>query len=47
MTLAVIGADAESVHAIRQARKQGIKVVAVDQNPQAPGLAEADVQKVK
>ena len=44
MTVAVIGADEESLHAIRQAKKQGFKVVAVDQNSQAPGLTDADVK---
>lgn len=44
MRIAVIGTDEESLHAIRQAKKQGHTVIAVDRDKTAPGLAEADVQ---
>ena len=43
MTAAVIGASSESIHAIKIAHKLGLKVVAFDGNPQAPGLADADM----
>lgn len=44
MNIAVLGADAESVHAIEQAGKLGFRVIAVDKNPDAPGLKAADVR---
>ncbi|MCR5509596.1 MAG: ATP-grasp domain-containing protein [Lachnospiraceae bacterium] len=43
MNVAVIGADTESVHAIEQAHKLGHRVIAVDQDPKAPGAMAADV----
>jgi len=38
----VIGASADSVYAIKVARKRGIFVYAIDGNPEAEGLKEAD-----
>ena len=38
----VIGASSESVYAIEEARKRGIKVIAVDGVKSAPGLQHAD-----
>ena len=43
MNIAVIGADAESVHAIEMAHKLGHRVIAVDNDPRAAGAAVADV----
>lgn len=42
MNIAVIGADAESVHAIEMAHKLGHRVIAVDNDPDAAGAAVAD-----
>lgn len=42
MRAAIIGASSESIHAIEEAKKQGIYTVALDGNPKAPGLAAAD-----
>ena len=41
-TAALIGAGEESLHAIRIAAETGIKTLALDGNPSAPGLFEAD-----
>lgn len=38
----VIGASSESIYAIQQARKMGITVIALDGDPQAPGLQHAN-----
>jgi len=45
-TLLFVGAGRHQLQAIRQARAFGVRVVAVDGNPDAPGLAEADIAKV-
>lgn len=37
-----IGAGPEQLHAIRTAQRMGLRVVAVDRDPDAPGMAEAD-----
>ncbi|MFT4089219.1 MAG: ATP-grasp domain-containing protein [Asticcacaulis sp.] len=37
-----IGAGPEQLHAIRTAKRMGLKVVAVDRDASAPGMAEAD-----
>ncbi len=42
MTIAVIGADAESVHTIEKAHALGLRVVTVDVDPKAPGALLAD-----
>lgn len=39
---AVLGAGSEQLHAMRTARELGVRLVAFDRNPQAPGLALAD-----
>ena len=39
----LIGASSESLIAIAHAKKLGLKVVAFDINPAAPGLKEADI----
>lgn len=39
----VIGASIESLIAIRYAKNLGLKVIAFDANPKAPGLKEADI----
>jgi biotin carboxylase len=41
-TVLFVGAGRHQLRAIRQARERGLRVVAVDRNPEAPGLAEAD-----
>ncbi|MCR5595078.1 MAG: ATP-grasp domain-containing protein [Lachnospiraceae bacterium] len=43
MNIAVIGADAESVHAIRIMHRLGHRVIVVDQNKNAAGAKEADL----
>ncbi|MBA3347973.1 MAG: lactate dehydrogenase, partial [Actinobacteria bacterium] len=42
-TVLFVGAGRHQRRAIIRARELGIRVVAVDRNPDAPGLAEADV----
>ena len=46
MTAAVIGASSESIYAINKAKELGLKVIALDGNPEAPGLKEADASFV-
>lgn len=41
-TILLIGASSESLFAISEAQKQGLKVVAFDGNKDAPGLKYAD-----
>jgi len=41
-TLLLLGAGREQLLAINQAHELGLNVVACDQNPEAPGLAQAD-----
>ncbi len=41
-----VGAGRHQRRAIAQARERGLRVVAVDRNPEAPGLALADVAEV-
>ena len=38
----IIGASSESLYAIGEAGKKGIKTIAIDGNPAAPGLSHAD-----
>ena len=45
-TVLVVGAGRHQRRAIAQARDRGLRVVAVDRNPAAPGLALADVGEV-
>jgi biotin carboxylase len=45
-TVLFVGAGRHQRRAIAQARTRGLRVVAVDRNPEAPGLAEADVAEV-
>ena len=45
-TLMVIGAGVGQLPAIRTARDLGLRVVALDRNPDAPGMTEADVALV-
>lgn len=45
-TLLFVGAGRHQRRAILQAKARGLRVVAVDRNPDAPGLAEADIAKV-
>ena len=44
-TILIIGAGDAQLGGIRKARKMGCRVIAVDGNPYAPGLAEADLGK--
>ena len=46
MKTAIIGASADSVHAIEAARELGIKTVALDGDPKAEGLKNADESMV-
>jgi biotin carboxylase len=45
-TVLFIGAGRHQRRAIVQAKEMGLRVAAVDRNPDAPGLAEADIAKV-
>ena len=45
-TILFVGAGRHQRRAILQAKELGLRVVAVDRNPEAPGLAEADIAKV-
>ena len=45
-TVLFVGAGRHQRRAIAQARALGLRAVAVDRNPDAPGLAEADVAEV-
>jgi biotin carboxylase len=45
-TVLFVGAGRHQRRGIAQARAQGLRVVAVDRNPDAPGLAEADIAEV-
>jgi len=45
-TLLFVGAGRHQRRAILRAKELGLRVVAVDRNPDAPGLAEADVARV-
>ena len=45
-TVLFIGAGRHQRRAILQAKEQGLRVAAVDKNPDAPGLQEADIAKV-
>ena len=44
-TILIIGAGEAQLGGIRKAREMGCRVIAVDGNPSAPGLAEADLGK--
>jgi biotin carboxylase len=45
-TVLFVGAGRHQRRAILQAKKMGLRVAAVDRNPEAPGLKEADIAKV-
>jgi biotin carboxylase len=45
-TILFVGAGRHQRRAILQAKELGLRVVAVDRSPEAPGLAEADIAKV-
>jgi biotin carboxylase len=45
-TILFVGAGRHQRRAILQAKQLGLRVVAVDRNPEAPGLAQADIAKV-
>jgi biotin carboxylase len=45
-TVLFVGAGRHQRRAILQAKDMGLRVVAVDRNPDAPGLQEADIAKV-
>jgi biotin carboxylase len=45
-TILFVGAGRHQRRAIIQAKQLGLRVVAVDRNPEAPGLVEADIAKV-
>src|ERR671937_899017 len=45
-SLLFVGAGRHQRRAIGRARERGLRVVAVDRDAQAPGLAEADVAEV-
>lgn len=44
-TILIIGAGEAQLGGIRKAREMGFRIIAVDGNPSAPGLAEADLGK--
>lgn len=46
MRAAVIGASSESIYTISKAKELGLEVIALDGNPDAPGLKEADTSFV-
>jgi len=45
-TVLFVGAGRHQRRAIIQAKEMGLRVAAVDRNPDAPGLAEADIKRV-
>jgi biotin carboxylase len=45
-TVLFVGAGRHQLRAIKRAKELGIRVVAADRNPDAPGLAEADLGEV-
>jgi biotin carboxylase len=45
-TVLFVGAGRHQRRAILQAKERGLRVVAVDRNPEAPGLREADIARV-
>jgi len=45
-TVLFVGAGRHQRRAILYAKERGLRVAAVDRNPEAPGLAEADIAKV-
>jgi biotin carboxylase len=45
-TVLFVGAGRHQRRAILQAKARGLRVVAVDRNPEAPGLKEADIARV-
>jgi biotin carboxylase len=45
-TVLFVGAGRHQRRAIVQAKEMGLRVAAVDRNPDAPGLAEADIKRV-
>ena len=46
MDVLFVGAGRHQRRAILRAKELGLRVAAVDRNPDAPGLAEADIAKV-
>jgi biotin carboxylase len=45
-TVLFVGAGRHQRRAIAQAKHEGLRVAAVDRNPDAPGLAEADIARI-